>query len=293
MKKKLTLGMATYNDFDGVYFTCQALRWYHPELPWEDVEILVVDNCPLGNHAKVTRDYVLGAIRQRYVAEGEIRGTAVRDLVFREAKGEVVVCMDSHVMFQPGSLHRLLKHYQSHPETSDLFQGPLLADGFEKVFTHFDPIWRDGMFGTWGSDDRGNALENAPFEIPMMGLGVFSCRKDAWPGFNPKFRGFGGEEGYIHEKFRQAGGRTWCLPFFRWLHRFGRPAGVPYQNLWHERIRNYVLGWQEIGWDIDPIVEHFSSILSRAAVEKIVAEVKVDDLGVLSTAESPKSVQAA
>ena len=38
---ELTVGMATYRDFDGVYFTIQALRLYHD---MEGVEVLVVDN---------------------------------------------------------------------------------------------------------------------------------------------------------------------------------------------------------------------------------------------------------
>ena len=36
----LTIGMATYDDFDGVYFTLQALRLYQDLL---DTELLVVD----------------------------------------------------------------------------------------------------------------------------------------------------------------------------------------------------------------------------------------------------------
>src|SRR5215216_6732223 len=41
----LTIGMATYNDFNGVYFTLQALRWYQD---LRDTELLVIDNygCP-------------------------------------------------------------------------------------------------------------------------------------------------------------------------------------------------------------------------------------------------------
>ena len=49
-----------------------------------------------------------------------------------------------------------------------------------------------------GTDDRGRDSNGEPFEIPMQGLGMFSCRKEAWLGFNPLFNGFGGEEGYIH-----------------------------------------------------------------------------------------------
>ena len=81
----------------------------------------------------------------------------------------------------------------------------------------------------------------------MQGMGLFACRKDAWPGFNPLFRGFGAEEGYIHEKVRQGGGRTLCLPFLRWMHRFNRPLGAPYPNIWEDRIRNYYIGWRELG----------------------------------------------
>ncbi len=29
MSKLLTIGMSVYDDFDGVYFTMQALRMYH------------------------------------------------------------------------------------------------------------------------------------------------------------------------------------------------------------------------------------------------------------------------
>ena len=38
------------------------------------------------------------------------------------------------------------------------------------------------------------------------------------------FREFGGEEWYIHEKYRQAGAKCLCLPFLRWQHRFADPA---------------------------------------------------------------------
>ena len=40
MNNLLTIGMPTYKDFDGVYFTIQALKMYHNV---ENVEILVVD----------------------------------------------------------------------------------------------------------------------------------------------------------------------------------------------------------------------------------------------------------
>lgn len=50
MEKKLTIGMATYDDFDGVFFSVQALRMYHPET--EGAEIIVLDNNPEGAKAR-------------------------------------------------------------------------------------------------------------------------------------------------------------------------------------------------------------------------------------------------
>ena len=103
----------------------------------------------------------------------------------------------------------------------------------------------------------GRDPDEKPFEIPAQGLGVFSCRRDAWPGFNPHMRGFGGEEWYIHEKFRQRGDRCLCLPFLRWVHRFGRPGGTKYTPTLWNKVRNYVLGHQELGLPLDRVKEHF------------------------------------
>ncbi len=113
------------------------------------------------------------------------------------------------------------------------------------------------MYGVWATDERGKDPDSEPFEIPMQGLGLFACRRDAWLGFNPRFSGFGGEEGYIHEKYRQAGQRTLCLPFLRWLHRFSRPGGVVYPNTLQDRIRNYCIGFDELGLDTEPVAAHF------------------------------------
>lgn len=96
-----------------------------------------------------------------------------------------------------------------------------------------------------------------PFEIPGQGLGFFMSRKDSWLGFNKHARGFGGEEMYIHEKYRQNGRKTMNLPWIKWGHRFGRPDGVPYPLTRWNKVRNYVLEFNELGLDLDPIHEHF------------------------------------
>jgi len=257
---ELTIGMATYNDFDGVYFTLQALRLYQD---LENTELLVIDNYG----CQETKNLVEGWLNGRYILAKDAVGTAApRDLIFREARGKAVLCCDCHVLFPPGVIAQLKQFYREHPDCHDLLQGPLLYDDGKLISTHFDPVWRDQMWGTWGSDPRGQDPSGEPFEIPMQGLGVFSCLKRAWLGFHPEFRGFGGEEGYIHEKFRQAGRQCLCLPWLRWMHRFSRPSGVKYPLIVEDKLRNYVIGHAELGLDLVPVLRHFSAYLSQDRV---------------------------
>jgi len=258
--KKLTIGMATYDDYDGAFFTLQSLRMYHPEA-MDDVELVVVDNNPQGPCAKPLKALEGQIPNYRYIPFQERVSTTTREVVFEEASGDYVVCMDCHVFVVPGAIKRLLDYFDENSETNDLLQGPLVYDDLTSFSTHFKPDWRQGMWGFWETDERGKDPDAEPFEIPMQGLGLFACRREAWLGFNPNFRGFGGEEGYIHEKFRQSGARTLCLPFLRWLHRFNRPMGVPYSNTWDDRIRNYLIGFDELGLELQPVVDHFTELL--------------------------------
>ena len=255
----LCVGMSTYDDFDGVWFTVQSICLFHPEVI-RDVSFVVVDNHPEGPAAEPLKALGAYVANYRYVPFRGFRGTAVRDLVFRETDAEVVCCVDSHVLLYPGALAALQLWFAERPDSRDLVQGPIVWDDLRSGATHMEPTWRDGMFGIWGKQSPGDA-DGEPFEIPMHGLGLFACRRAAWPGLNPRLRGFGGEEGYLHEKFRQRGGRVLCHPAVRWVHRFGRPTGTSYPNVWEDRVRNYVLGWSELGWDLAPAEMHFRDLL--------------------------------
>lgn len=99
--------------------------------------------------------------------------------------------------------------------------------------------------------------EEPIFEIPAQGLGLFLAAKAHWLGFNPHHKHFGGEECYIHEKYRQAGRKALCLPFMQWNHRFGRPEGPRYPITREGKMRNYVLEFLELGRDLEEIRKHF------------------------------------
>jgi hypothetical protein len=270
----LTIGIATFDDFDGAFFTVTALCLYHPEVT-ERAEILVLDNHPRGRAAAALRTLERMVPQVRYVPVETVTSTAVRDLIFRRARGDIVVVLDSHVLVRPGGIAAAVAQLAD-PTCRDLVQGPLVAyDGRSLIGTHWDPIWQQGMYGRWAHDDRGEDPDAEPFDIPLQGLGAFAARRAHWPGLNPHFSGFGGEEGYLHEKIRQAGGRTVCVPAFRWLHRFERPLGVSYPLRWEERVRNYVVGWSELGLPVDDVQTHFADFLGPAMGDYI-AGLRVD-----------------
>ena len=213
--KRVCVGIATYDDVEGAWFTIQAIRWYHPELA-DDLSFLILDNHPEGRGAAELKALDAWMPNLRYLPFRGYRSTSVRDLLFREADADIVCCLDSHVLLAPGALAAIVSWFDEHPESRDMVQGPIVYDSLEPSGTNFASVWRGGMFGTWDLDPRGAEIGAAPFEIEMHGLGMFACRREAWPGFNPRFRGFGGEEGYIHEKIRRGGGRVICHPAARW-----------------------------------------------------------------------------
>lgn len=121
-------------------------------------------------------------------------------------------------------------------------------------YQHEIPLTNNG-FRKYGFRDT-----DEPFEIPAQGLGMFISAKEHFLGFNKDHLEFGGEECYIHEKYRMAGRKTICLPFMKWLHRFGRPEGIPYPLSLESRIRNYVLEFNELGLDLEPVRQHFVDV---------------------------------
>lgn len=253
--RDFTLGMAAYENFDEVFFTIQSLRFHHRKAI-ERFEIVVVDNSPRqSKEAVAIKDFISGRVKDqgRYVSFPEPKGSVPpRAHLFDVALGKFVVCIDSHVFFEEGSLDRLVKFFDENPTSDDLLHGVLVSNyGPHRIEgTHMVPQWRSHMFGTWGVDPRGNDPEGEPFEIPQHGLGFFAARRESWLRFRPDFVGFSGGEGYIHEKYRQAGRKVLCLPGVRWVHKFARVKGAPYKPKIEEKIKNHVRGWHELGVDL-------------------------------------------
>jgi len=272
--KKLTIGITTYDDYDGVFFTVQSIRMFHKEV-LDDIEFVIIDNNPDSPHGEALKNFT-SSIKQpvQYIPFREYKSPFVKGKIFDYARTPYVLGIDGHILLEAGCLKKLIDFYESGKDGGNFVQGPLLYDDLNYVSTHFDLVWRGQMWGIWATDERGKNIDGEPFEIPAQGMGLFSCRKDSWLGFNPNFRGFGGEEGYIHEKYRQAGKKTLCLPFLRWNHRFGRPNGVKYPLTLNNKVRNYFIGFIELKMDVKPIYEHFKEFTSIENLDKLYNEAK-------------------
>jgi glycosyltransferase involved in cell wall biosynthesis len=284
-----TIGLPCYNNFTEVYFTVQSLRVHHD---MRDKEIVVIDNygdkiledfCKsaggFNNWPDFSAEYP-GETQERFnqlVRPGrqgvsraggriryrlckEIRGVSyAKNKIFEHARGTFVLCIDSHILIAPGAFDVL-------PIDDNFIQGPCFNSVCDKAAYEWLPIWRAQMWGIWGAYMPENELPRRPIDIWGMGAGFFACRRDSWLGFNSEFRGFGGETGYIQEKYRRSGRRVLCYPWMKWLHFFGGYGRqVPYPLRLHDRVRNYILGFEEIGLDTDPIKKHFGERLFNSA----------------------------
>lgn len=275
---KLTIGMATYDDYDGVFFSIQSLRMYHPICRDQSVEFLVIDNNPNSEHGKECKKFVENSVRGRYIPFDGNPSSFNKYKVVDYANGEYILIIDCHVLIQPGAIDYLLKYFDNNFPCKNLVQGPLLYDDFRHISTHFDPVWRGDMYGIWATNMQAYEL-GEPFEIPMQGMGLLSFKKSEWHGINPHFKGFGGEEGYIAEKFKQWGGKNICIPQLMWNHRFGRPNGVKYRLILEDRIWNYFIGWMELTKDTNhpmilDIKNHFKSKIPEKSLTSIYNKAK-------------------
>lgn len=272
--KLLTVGMAVYGEFPNTWFTLETLRSYHRS---EIDEIIVVDNHPQGCSRTAAKTLAVGG---RYIHRPDLSGTSKsRQHIFELSQSRYTMVIDAHVVLAPGSLSKTREFLKSRAiNDSDLFHGPVLLDNGEVMATQWVDNFCGGLWGEWFcsvdllSSDR-------PIPISSMGLGLFLMETKSFPGFNPGFTQFGGEESYLHEKVRQRGGKCWCLPWLRWGHQWresnnvgGNIAPYPFDDKFH--IRNMVLGHWELGVDPELIWNHFKKKVSRNDFDSFLVDAK-------------------
>ena len=117
--KKLTIGMATHDDYDGVYFTIQSIRMHHPEI-LDQVEFVIIDNNPESNHGKAIRN-LTGWLKEpfQYLPFVKYNSTICRNKIFQLADTPYVLCVDSHVLIVPGAIQKLINFYDEGRDEGD------------------------------------------------------------------------------------------------------------------------------------------------------------------------------
>lgn len=250
MTIELTIGMPCYDNKTEVWFTVQALRMYQD---LTNTEILVIDN-------KGDKDLqkAIAWKNVRCIEYSEINGAGpAKNKVFEHAKGDFVVCMDSHVLLWPDAVSKLKHWVRTHwDDARNLIHGPLVLGGLTHAYTHYDNKWRGHMWGVWPKAVHPATIDgNDAVEIEMGPTGLFGCRKDSWLGFAQGLQGYGGIEGIINKKYEKAGRKNLCLPFLKWVHYFGSTHNYPLRQ--SDKIRNFLASFEEIGLDPKPIYDHF------------------------------------
>ena len=242
---KLTIGLASFNNLTEVWFTVQSLRMHHDLTA---TEILVLDN--YGSDG--VRDFIvdLNEPNIRYVRWTEVQGSSnAKDRAILESRGEWVLFIDSHVLLPLGVVSQFRDWCTDNPSTN-LYHGVLVFEDLKLYAPAMKDEWRGGTWGIW--DKTPDRPAGEPYSIPMHGMGLFATRKDSWIGFNPNFRGYGGEEGYIHTKYRRADRDVMVIPFLEWTHFCHTRKGVvdvPYPLTNGILERNYRIGFEELGLD--------------------------------------------
>lgn len=259
----LTISMATYDDFDGVFFSTQSIRM-HQDLP-ENTEFLVLDNNPESAHGKQLKHFAKDVPNMRVVDVTDRKSSFVKYDVFKLAKGDIILGLDCHVLLQTGFIAAMMEYWSRNPSSKNMLTGPLLYDNLRATSEQINPVWRGHDFGIWG-DNKEGMKSGEPFEVPAQGMGCFSFIRANAPAINPHFKGFGGEEWYMAEKVRQSGGLVVCHPKMGWNHRFNWPQRT-FPLLTTEKVANYYIGFLEIYGDLMhprlvEMTKHWASVIT-------------------------------
>jgi hypothetical protein len=237
---KLSVCIATCDDFHRLQFTIQALKMYHPICASKECEFIIFDNSISGTHCLETKKFIEGPIQGKYFAFQSPQSSWNKYRMIPFADGEIILGLDSHVLIQEGGIQKLIDYFDKNPESKNLVQGQLLYDPLTSGPTKLDSRWGSGMRGVWA--DSKPLLTEGEFPIENMGMGLWAIRKKAWKGISPYFRSFGSEEYTIHRYVKHWGGQAILLGGLGWWHSFQRVSPPSFKISNEDRMFNYFLG---------------------------------------------------
>ena len=179
-KPLLSIGMAVHTDYQGAYFTLSSFRLHHNEV-LKDIEFVIINNKPDNADGQAVRELGKptswvneGCHGVRYHEFTEYDSTSkTRNLIFEHATADHVLVTDCHVLFEQGSIAKLIQHYKENPQDRNLNSGPLRYDDLIHLSTHFTNTWGGHMWGQWAQAWACSCGEGVHFDCavrkPMPG----------------------------------------------------------------------------------------------------------------------------
>ena len=130
------------------------------------------------------------------------------------------------------------------------------------------------MYGVWESDPRGEDPQAAGIDIPMQGLGLFACRRGAWPGFDPGSAGLAVKKATSTRRRASAADERCVCRSCDGSTGSSGPSVHLIVTRWEDRIHNYYVGFTELGLDTAEMEAHFAELLGAETCARILAEIK-------------------
>jgi len=134
------------------------------------------------------------------------------------------------------------------------------------------PEWRGDFFGVWHTDPELPKIKIK--EIEGHGSAYTLMKREYYPYFSKHFKGFAGEELYIHQKVRNNGGKCYVHLDLGWIHRFYRSKPITYALTLNDKFHNYLVASYEMGWSVKQVCDYFKRKLAADQYEVVLNGVK-------------------
>lgn len=149
----LSICIPCYGDYKRALMSMMALRLYFKETR-QFTELVLCDNSP--DHPdseyschQVDKLYQSTMCRTTIVKlPSPTSACMAKGAAIESARGEIILCIDSGVLLNKGSIVELLKFFKNHDDTKDIYTGPLMHSDLIWATTHHDDRFRGVGWGT-------------------------------------------------------------------------------------------------------------------------------------------------
>ena len=280
--RKLTIGIYTHDDYDGVRYLIDSIRLNDPDI-LSDIEFSIIDNCPGTPNSDAIIEYLKTAVKNvafSYNAFGRYSNHIWRFEAVELAKTPYVVVVESKLQFAPGALKALINFFDAGLDNGLIITGPRIKDDFSGVLTHFRYAWDGEFYGIAEKDERADTQTEA-FEIEGLLPGLFAVRKDSFFKI-PKgpFAGNGiyGEDVVLSlTNFVVKNKRALCLPALKWSCRMVKASGSAIPDSVLNRFHNYSTAFLLLDAK-DKLAElksQFANSISEERMSEIISKCKL------------------